>query len=215
MPSSIGRTAARQRLHIAAIGPLTNIALLAHHFPECLANIDEMVIVAGRSPDGVFTSASRARCRISISKTTCARCRCCSKSHIPMVFAGFELTSQVVITTEDLATIAARGTKAARYLHDNSLAWFNHWTEKFPSERGFHPWDSAAIAWLTHRELFTTETRHVRILPREEKRAAWLECDVAGDGLDDHVLHGVRARWRSDVRRGNRRERLLNQRSTR
>jgi inosine-uridine nucleoside N-ribohydrolase len=172
----------RQHLHIAAIGPLTNMALLAHHFPECIANIDEMFIVAGRSPGRRFYIGDVGPVQDFNFENDVRAMQILLDSQIPMVFAGFELTSQVAITAEDLHVIAARGTRAARYLHDNSLAWFKHWTEEFPTERGFHPWDSAAIAWLTHRELFTTESRHVRILPRDGKRPPWLECSTTGSG---------------------------------
>ena len=163
---------------------MTNIALLAHHFPQCLSNVAELVIVAGRSPGRRFYIGGVGPVQDFNFENDVRAMSMLLGSDVPIVLAGFELTSEVVITDHDLATIAARGTDAARYLHRNSLAWFNHWTEQFPSERGFHPWDSAAIAWLTHRELFTTQTRHARILPAEEKRPAWLECDVAGDGVE-------------------------------
>lgn len=173
---------ARQRLHIAAIGPLTNMALLVHHYPEHIANIDEMFIVAGRSPGRRFYIGDVGPVQDFNFENDVRAMQMLLDAHIPMVFAGFELTSQVAITTDDLLVIAARGTETAQYLHDNSLAWFNHWTRTFPTERGFHPWDSAAIAWQTHRELFTTETRRVRILPSAGKRPAWLECSTSGSG---------------------------------
>jgi pyrimidine-specific ribonucleoside hydrolase len=173
---------ARRRLHIAAIGPLTNMALLAHHFPERIANIEAMVIVAGRSPGRRFYIGDVGPVQDFNFENDVRAMQILLDAQIPMVFAGFELTSQVSITAEDLGVIAARGTNAARYLHDNSLAWFKHWTDTFPTERGFHPWDSAAIAWFTHRELFTTERRHVRILPRDGKRPALLECATSGNG---------------------------------
>lgn len=172
----------RRRLSIAAIGPLTNIALLAHHFPQCLANVIELVIVAGRSPGRRFYIGDVGPVRDFNFENDVRAMSMLLDRGVPMVLAGFELTSAVVITDRDLATIAARGTDTARYLHQNSLAWFKHWTQQFPSESGFHPWDSAAIAWLTHRELFTTQTRRVRILPAEDKRPHWLECNVDGDG---------------------------------
>jgi inosine-uridine nucleoside N-ribohydrolase len=172
----------RQRLHIAAIGPLTNMALLVHHFPERIANIDEMFIVAGRSPGRRFFIGDAGPVQDFNFENDVRAMQILLEAQIPIVFAGFELTSQVAITAEDLRGIAARGTRTARHLYDNSLAWFKYWTETFPTERGFHPWDSAAIAWLTHRELFATEPRHVRILPRDGNRPAWLECSPTGNG---------------------------------
>jgi inosine-uridine nucleoside N-ribohydrolase len=172
----------RRRTRIAAIGPLTNIALLAHHYPQCLKNIDELFVVAGRSPNRHFYIGDAGPVRDFNFENDVRAMQILLDAGLPMVLAGFELTSQVTITEADLAVIAARGTDTARYLHDNSLAWFKHWTKTFPTERGFHPWDSAAIAWLTHPALFTTQQRRVRILPPEGKRPAWLECSETGTG---------------------------------
>jgi non-specific riboncleoside hydrolase len=171
-----------QRLHIAAIGPLTNIALLVHHFPQCLGNIEQLIVVAGRSPGQRFYIGDVGPVQDFNFENDVRAMQILLDAKLPMVFAGFELTSQVAVTDADLRVIAARGTATARYLHDNSLAWFNHWTQRFPGERGFHPWDSAAIAWLTHPELFVTQPRRVRILPRVGKQPHWLECSSDGSG---------------------------------
>lgn len=173
---------AHRRTHIAAIGPLTNMALLAHHYPQRLGNVGELIVVAGRSPNRSFYIGDAGPVQDFNFENDVRAMQILLDTKLPIVMAGFELTSQVTITDADLAVIAARGTDTARYLHDNSLAWFKHWTKTFPTERGFHPWDSAAIAWLTHRELFTTEMRHVQILPAAGKRPAWLECSAAGPG---------------------------------
>jgi inosine-uridine nucleoside N-ribohydrolase len=171
---------ARQHLRIAAIGPLTNIALLAHHYPQVLGNIDELFVVAGRSPGRSFYIGSAGPVADFNFENDVRAMQILLDARLPMVFAGFELTSQVAITAEDLAVIAARGTDTARYLYDNSLAWFDYWIREFPTERGFHPWDSAAIGWLTHRDWFVAESRRVRILPRAGKRPALLECSRDG-----------------------------------
>jgi len=171
-----------QRLTIAAIGPLTNMGLLVHHFPECIANIDEMIIVAGRSPGNRFYIGNAGPVQDFNFENDVRAMAMLLETDIPLVLAGFELTSQVVITDRDLATIDARGTDTAAYLYRNSLAWFEHWTREFPTERGFHPWDSAAVAWITHRELFVSESRCVRVLPPEGIRPALLECSAAGPG---------------------------------
>ena len=171
-----------ERLTIAAIGPLTNVGLLVHHFPECIANIDEMIIVAGRSPGRRFYIGSAGPVQDFNFENDVRATAMLLETDIPLVLAGFELTSQVVITDRDLATIDARATDTAAYLYRNSLAWFEHWTREFPTERGFHPWDSAAIAWIAHRGLFVTEPRRVRIVPPDGTQPALLECDAKGSG---------------------------------
>ncbi len=183
----------RQRLTIAAIGPLTNMGLLMHYFPECIANIEEMIIVAGRSPNRSFYIGEAGPVSDFNFENDVRAMAMLLEAHgpveqrFPIVLAGFELTSQVVITDVDLATIEGRGTDTARYLHRNSLAWFAHWTQQFPTERGFHPWDSAAIAWITHPELFTTQQRHARILPPWGKSPARLECNEVPGNADTDI----------------------------
>ncbi len=176
----------RQRLTIAAIGPLTNMGLLVHHFPECVANIDEMIIVAGRSPNRRFYIGGAGPVQDFNFENDVRAMALLLETHnlaeFPLVLAGFELTSQVVVTEADLATIEARGSDTARYLHRNSLAWFKYWTEQFPTERGFHPWDSAVVAWITHPELFQTEQRNARIRPDDGQQLQLLECSVEGIG---------------------------------
>src|SRR5262245_21094047 len=93
---------ADQRLHIAAIGPLTNMALLAYHFPERLGNIAEMVIVAGRSPGRHFFIGDVGPVQDFNFENDVLAMQILLESKFPMVFAGFELTSQVAITAEDL-----------------------------------------------------------------------------------------------------------------
>jgi len=98
-----------------------------------------------------------------------------------VVMAGFELTSQVVVPEADLETIAARGTDTADYFHRNSLDWCRHWTRTFPVETGFHPWDSAAIAWCVHPEWFEAQKRSWQIVSEPPR----LECaiDTPGQGV--------------------------------
>ncbi len=108
---------------------------------------------------------------------------------MPVVLAGFELTSQVVVTAADLDAIRRVGSTTADYFHRNSLAWCRYWTETFPADAGFHPWDSAAVCWLRHPEYFVTEQRgwRIRRAPGSRSRERphevyWLETDSVYPG---------------------------------
>lgn len=180
----------QNRFRIAAIGPLTNIGTLIQHHPDLAANIDEVVIVAGRSRDRRFFLGDVGPVRDFNFECDVRAAEILLSAGVPVVLAGFELSSQVVITTADLERIRARGSKTADYLHRNSQAWCTYWTQQFPTDAGFHPWDSAAIAWLLRPELFETQARGWRIReapltaennerhPDDSPRSAtWLECD--------------------------------------
>lgn len=167
-----------QRLTIAAIGPLTNIGLLIDHHPEVIGNIDELIIVAGRSKDAHFYIGDAGPVMDFNFEQDVTAAERVMASNIPTVLMGFELTSQVCITSADLETIRTHESPTARYFYENSQAWREYWTTTFPVDEGFHPWDSATIAWVLDRSMFKTETRGHQI-SREPKR---LECDPSFSG---------------------------------
>lgn len=194
----LARALERRPLKVAAIGPLTNLGLLAIHFPDQMANIEELVIVAGRSANRSFYLGGAGPVPDFNFENDVEAARLALEAGVPTVLAGFELTSQVVITERDLTTIAARGTAVADYLHRNSIDWVRHWTTTYPMDSGFHPWDSATIAWLTHPELFTKESRGWRIRQAQDdadvlgEGVPWLECDAAFRSAPITFLTGFR-----------------------
>ena len=168
-----------QRLSIAAIGPLTNIAQLIEHFPEVLPNIETLVIVAGRTPDNRFFIGDTGPVRDFNFENDVSAMQQLLTSGVPLVLAGFELTSQVEITEQDLQNIRVRSNPTAEYFYKNSLDWVHHWTTTFPQDNGFHPWDSAAISYLLHPEYYVAETRFARIDELDSKPA--LSCSATAD----------------------------------
>lgn len=168
----------QQRLSIAAIGPLTNIGLLVTHYPHLLSQIDELIIVAGRSRSADFYIGDAGPVQDFNFENDIHAAELVMASGIPCILMGFELTSQVCITHKDLDTIRQRGEPTAQYFYDNSRAWCDYWTETFPLDAGFHPWDSAAIGWLTNRNWFAHEQRGHRITSVPPR----LECDIAFPG---------------------------------
>lgn len=171
-----------RRAHIAAIGPLTNVGLLVRNHPDVLGNIDSMIIVAGRTQGRRFYLGDEGPVRDFNFENDVAAAQLLLDSGIPLVLAGFELTSQVAVTEADLKTIAESESPTASYFHENSLAWCRYWTETFPVDAGFHPWDSAAISWLKHPDYFATEQRGCVIRLNEEDSVHWLETDAAFPG---------------------------------
>ena len=153
----------KRHARIAAIGPLTNLGILLSLRPDLATRIDEVVIVAGRTVGQRFYLGDVGPVRDFNFENDVRATRILLESGVPIVMAGFELSRQVVVTAADLDAIRTHATPSADYLYRNSLDWFSHWTNTFPSDAGFHPWDSAAIAWLRRPDLFTTEQRGWRI----------------------------------------------------
>ena len=125
--------------------PLTNLGILLLHRPELATRIVEVVIVGGHTAGQRFYLGEVGPVRDFNFENDVRAARILLESGVPIVMAGFELSSQVVVTATDLNAIRAKATPSANYLYQNSLDWFGHWTKTFPSDAGFHPWDSAAI----------------------------------------------------------------------
>ena len=176
----------QQSATIAAIGPLTNIALLIKHHPEVAENIDQLIMVAGRSQGSEFFIGQTGPVGDFNFESDPSAARVVLESGVDCVLMGFELTSQVSITKEDLDIIARRGSSTSAYFHENSLAWLDYWTNTFKEDKGFHPWDSATIAWLINPELFLYDQRGHRISSDPPR----LECDKKFAGPKHTFCHG-------------------------
>lgn len=172
-------------LSIVAIGPLTNVAALIQHFPEETKQIEQVVVVAGRSVDQVFElNGARGIPDFNFECDPHAA-RVLMEADIPVALTGFELTSQVVVTREQIESLRGRS-PVADAIVEGALPWLTWWQGVFPSDAGFHPWDSAALAYLTRPELFVCEQRGWRIRSNPDG-TPWLE--LGGD------LPGARATY--------------------
>lgn len=148
---------------IVAIGPLSNVASLIRNYPREASNVRRILAVMGRSPATEFYIGDVGPVRDFNFEMDPLAAEVVFGSDIPLVLLPFELTSTVVVTAQDLETIRGHRTAAARHLHEQSQRWLDFWVERFPGDAGFHPWDSAAIAYLTHPELLICERRGYRI----------------------------------------------------
>jgi len=153
----------KKKLKIAAIGPLTNIASLIKNFPEESKNIEEIVVVMGRSKDQYFYIGDFGPVRDFNYVMDPAAARTVVESAVPLALTPFELSVQTLITPKHIAKIRSSNTKSALYLFGKAEAWISFWHKNFPTENGFHPWDSAAIAYLTQRDLLKCENRGYRL----------------------------------------------------
>ena len=169
MPSETGATRLLRELllagpaRIAALGPLGNIATFLLRHPQLAARIEEVVIVGGRTLDTPFYLGDVGPVRDFNFESDVRAARVLLESGIPVVCAGFELSSPIAMTAAHLDAVAAHDTPLSRWLEAGARDWLAHWTESFPFDEGFHPWDSAALCWIRSPELITTERRGWRI----------------------------------------------------
>ena len=160
--------------HIAAIGPLTNLGLLARRYPERFANAASVVVVGGRSVGNRFMLHGKGPVADFNLENDMDAARAVLATGVPVVMAGFELSSRVALTADDLAGLPTSTLRS--HLLAQTRPWLEHWQRAFPGDAGFHPWDSAAIDWLIHPERYAAEQRGWRIVPSpDDAETSWLE----------------------------------------
>ena len=160
--------------HIAAIGPLTNVGLLARRYPERLANAASVVIVGGRTAGNRFMLHGKGPVNDFNVENDIEAARALLEHGVPVTMAGFELTSQVALGAAHLEALPASPLR--EHFLARTRPWLAHWQRAFPGDDGFHPWDSAAVDWLLHPERYVGEDRGWRIgVSPDDPDVRWLE----------------------------------------
>jgi inosine-uridine nucleoside N-ribohydrolase len=164
---------AARPLTILAIGPLTDVASLLLLHPELAPRIGSIVCVAGRRPRQVFRAGPAQREPFPDLNFECdpEAMRVVVESAVPLVLAPWEVSSGVWIEAGDLDRLAATDA-AGRWLAERARPWLAMWQRELGAS-GFNPFDSLAVAWLTHPELLERFSARV-----------WIE-----DGPDDRPSH--------------------------
>lgn len=160
--------------HITAIGPLTNVGLLARRYPERLANAASVVIVGGRTAGNRFMLHGKGPVNDFNVENDIEATRALLEHGVPVTMAGFELTSQVALGASHLEALPASSLR--EYFLERTRPWLTYWQDTFPGDDGFHPWDSAAIDCLLHPERYVREDRGWRIsVSPDDPDSNWLE----------------------------------------
>ncbi|XQS18957.1 ribonucleoside hydrolase RihC [Citrobacter telavivensis] len=154
---------------LVAIGPLTNIALLLMHYPECTFNIRRLVIMGGSAGRGNFTP--NAEFNIAVDPEAAARV---FRSGIEIVMCGLDVTNQAMLTPDYLAALPALN-RTGKMLH----ALFSHYRSG-TMRAGVRMHDLCAIAWLVRPDLFTVKPCFVAVETLGEYTAGTTVVDIEG-----------------------------------
>jgi len=161
--------AAAEPVTLVAIGPLTNIALLLTHYPECRFNIRRLVIMGGSAGRGNFTP--NAEFNIAIDPEAAAQV---FQSGLEIVMCGLDVTNRAVLTAEYLAGLPERNA-TGRMLH----ALFSHYRSGSMAT-GLRMHDLCAIAWLVRPDLFTLKSCFVAVETQGTWTAGTTVVDIEG-----------------------------------
>lgn len=154
---------------LVTIGPLTNIALLLTHYPECTRKIKRLVMMGGSAGRGNFTP--NAEFNIAIDPEAAARV---FRSGLDIIMCGLDVTSQAMLTPDYLATLATLNRTGAM-LH----ALFSHYRSGSMTT-GLRMHDLCAIAWLARPDLFTLQPCFVAVETQGEYTAGTTVVDIEG-----------------------------------
>ncbi len=188
----------REPLSVLALGPVTTVATVVARRPELRRRIRQIVLVAARRPGFDFHPVGRPELKFpdaNFEKDVPAM-RLLLDAGIPLVFAGYEASSDVWLTRAHLDAVAGRGANGA-WIRDQSLAWLERW-EGVLKLRGFNPFDTLAVGWIVHPEWFTSIRADAHITDGPDDRVgdgpaasratkAYLVCEPAADADASHV----------------------------
>jgi pyrimidine-specific ribonucleoside hydrolase len=170
---AMAKALANGPLTIIALGPLTNVATLILRYPEHLANIKRVIVIAGQRPEpglGFYPGTSRLFHLHDLNfRKDVVAFNIVLRSSVPVTLVPYEVAAKISIQSTDLG-ILENGGSQSRWLGQISKPWLEFWNTRLRSE-GFYPFDSLAIGLLTLPSLFTCENIPAKI---HNKRALFV-----------------------------------------
>ncbi|MCE7996392.1 MAG: hypothetical protein HEP71_30720 [Roseivirga sp.] len=158
-----------QKMTIAAIGSLVNVATLLIMHPELTDKIESVVVVAGRydhtqqfkfgtNPGGIFRDLN--------FDVDPAAFYVLLNAPVKTVLAGVEVSQTMWIYKSDLDLFKKKGSTDIQYMAEQSADWLALW-ESFGNEinhpkipiHGFHPFDLFAGGFIINPDWFKGEYR--------------------------------------------------------
>lgn len=138
------------------IGPVTNVGTLLQLHPELAPRVQSIVMVAARRPGQSFVSSQGNGQQQTPHPDLNFDCdvdamRLLLDTEVPLVFAPWEVSDKVWLTRDDLDALANTESEAAQYLAHHSRSWLESWVSMI-GFAGFNPFDSLAVAAISHPE---------------------------------------------------------------
>jgi pyrimidine-specific ribonucleoside hydrolase len=152
----------KEKLHILAIGPATNIGILLLLYPELKSQIKEVVLVAGRrTPTSYFAIGEPVRHAPDLNfDLDNDAFRVIFENEIKLVLCPFEISNKVWLTQEDLKQLN-NGKPGNKWLAKESQPWLQQWIDG--GNTGFNPFDVLASHYLVAPQDLVFEELNARL----------------------------------------------------
>ncbi|MEM1036539.1 MAG: nucleoside hydrolase [Pseudomonadota bacterium] len=168
-------------LTIIALGPLTNVAAALTQPDVGLDNVEEIVFVGGRRIGLEFraTPDQETPFRDLNFELDASAAEALLALGVTMTLAGWEVSSQMWLSAEDLVKLRDNGSAAVAWLAAASQDWLDRWVETFKAP-GFTPFDTLAVGWLLCPELFDGFEAPAEIKHTPERPLFHIDDEVYG-----------------------------------
>ena len=146
------RAAGDGEVTLVAVGPFTNVALLAREHPDLMAKAGDIVVMGGASTAGGNVTPA-AEFNVHADPHAAAAVFACGR---PVVVHGLDVTHQVLAAPRHAERLAREGGEAGRRLAPLLAPAAGSRGPRFGDDRSpIH--DPCAIAWLLDPGLFRSE----------------------------------------------------------
>ncbi|MEO1791475.1 MAG: nucleoside hydrolase [Cyanobacteria bacterium J06629_19] len=174
-------TSATEPLRIAALGPLTNIAVALIQCPQIAENIAELVIMGGAMGQGNITPAAEFNMYVDPHAAHVVL-----DADIPTTLITLDVTHTVLTTSERLDAIRAVGNKVSSAAA-GMLSFYGQTDLDRYDLPGAPLHDPCVLAYLHNPDLFTARQVNVSIETTGEHTLGRTVVDWHGDGKGSTV----------------------------
>jgi len=163
-------------LTLAALGPLTNLAVALIQRPELAERIEQLVIMGGSVGQGNITPSAEFNMYVDPHAAQVVL-----GARIPTVLITLDTTHQVLTTPERLDAIRAIGNPVSTAAA-GMLSFYGQRDLELYNLPGAPLHDPCVVAYLLHPELFTTRRVQVAVETRGEHTLGRTVIDWHGSG---------------------------------